>query len=252
MYLYQTALSTNPGLYVSIIFLSIMLLSSLLYAYRHQGIEKNLLKIIYYDYRGYDRDIIKSPEDYFIGPQGVPIKPSISIMKTGIKTTSPEEHHDNILQLRENHQDPIATDREHIHINSSGDENEQISKEEIQIDSLSSAVKGMITIPDYEEIQIDSLSSAVKGMITIPDYEELPPDKILKLDKRTTLTYLKDLMILDHAILSLVFRKSLKDPLFIRVLQTVFSLSMQFAINAMLYTDNVIDERQSKLATVTI
>jgi hypothetical protein len=139
-----------------------------------------------------------------------------------------EKANHNMLQLREN-KDPIITDREIINISHN------------------------YNAPTTKEIMhIDGVSLPSKKVITIPDYEELSPIELLKYDKRTTLHYLKDLMILDHPLLSLVFRKSLKDPMFMRILQMVFSFSMQFAINAMLYTDDVIDERQSAMAGVTI
>jgi hypothetical protein len=211
-----------------------MLLSALLYAYRSQGIEKSLLKIIYYDYRGYDRDIIKRPQNYFLGAQDIPTEQPVVIESKNVahgveKAASFEKHQNNVLQLKEN-KDFITTERENILTNNSVTQNAATAAKE----------------------NINNLTPVSKGLITIPDYEELLPKELLKFDKRTTLAYLKDLMILDHTILSLVFRKSLKDPLFIRVLQVVFAFSMQFAINAMLYTDGVIDERQSKLADVTM
>jgi hypothetical protein len=212
-----------------------MLLSALLYAYRSQGIEKSLLRIIYYDYRGYDRDIIKKPQNYFLGAQDIPTEPPVAIECKSVahgveKVASAESRQGNVLQLKEN-RDFVATERENILINNAVSQNAETTK---------------------GDININNLTPVSKGLITIPDYEELLPRELLKFDKRTTFAYLKDLMILDHTILSLVFRKSLKDPLFIRVLQVVYSFSMQFAINAMLYTDGVIDERQSKLADVTM
>jgi hypothetical protein len=204
-----------------------MLLCGILYVFRSRGIEKNILKIIYYDYRGYDRDIFKKPEDYFQKSTEQPIAIENPVITDNNLT---DNDNDNILKLRENRQ-PITTDREKIHINNPTDDNCSTNRD----------VNLRTSSPGSNKVTI-----------TIPDYSELSPIEQLKHDKRSTLTYLKDLMICEHTILSLVFRKSLKDPLFIRVLQMVFSFSMQFGINAMLYTDNVIDDRQSKLADVNI
>jgi hypothetical protein len=215
-------------LYVSLVFLSIVLLSGLLFVYRSRGIEKDLLKIIYFDFRGYDREIFKKPENYFRKGAGHVVAIENQIITDNI-TISPENDHGDVLKLREN-REPMTTDRENIHINNPTDNNVQFTKR--------------------DEDQGNSPSVSNKGTNTIPDYNELSPIEQLKHDKRSTLTYLKDLMICEHTLLSLVFIKSLKDPLFIRVLQMVFSFSMQFCINAMLYTDNVIDDRQSKLADV--
>jgi hypothetical protein len=63
-------------------------------------------------------------------------------------------------------------------------------------------------------------------------------------DNRSTIHHLRDSLIIEHSFVSILLKKSLKDPLFIRVLKLEFGLSMQFAINAMLYTDDYIDKRQ--------
>jgi hypothetical protein len=222
-------------MYVSVMFLSIMLLSGFLYVFRSRGIEKNLFKIIYYDYRGYDREIFKKPDNYFRkGGQPIAIvNPVITDNKLA------DNDRGGVLKLRENTQ-LITTDRENIHINNP----ENIHNNNPTNDNV------QFTKRDVDLRTSPPVSN--KGMNTIPDYNELSPVEQLKHDNRSSLPYLKDLMICEHTILSLVFRKSLKDPLFIRVLQMVFSFSMQFGINAMLYTDNVIDDRQSKLADVNI
>ena len=40
-----------------------------------------------------------------------------------------------------------------------------------------------------------------------------------------------------------MIERSLFDPLFLRIVKLVFSLSMQLAVNAMFYTDSYIDKR---------
>jgi hypothetical protein len=80
-------------------------------------------------------------------------------------------------------------------------------------------------------------------IISLLDYDALSPQDLLKYDNRTNSTFLKDTLTTEHSLLSLLFQKSLKNPAFIRLLQLVFSLSIQFAFNALLITDDDIDQR---------
>jgi hypothetical protein len=82
-----------------------------------------------------------------------------------------------------------------------------------------------------------------KRIITIADYESLEPIDLLKFDKRTSFEFLKDLLVLDHALLTFLFKRSFKDPFFLRLIKLTFSLSLQFGINAMLFTDQYIESR---------
>jgi hypothetical protein len=79
-------------------------------------------------------------------------------------------------------------------------------------------------------------------IISLSDYNSLLPQDLLKYDKRTNMTFLKDILISEHSLLSLLFQKSLKNPAFIRLLRLVFSLNIQFAFNALLITDDYIDQ----------
>jgi hypothetical protein len=83
----------------------------------------------------------------------------------------------------------------------------------------------------------------IEKIITLSDYDSLSPQDLLKYDKRTNMTFLKDTLISEHSLLSLLFQKSLKNPAFIRLLRLVFSLNIQNAFNALLITDDYIDQR---------
>jgi hypothetical protein len=80
-------------------------------------------------------------------------------------------------------------------------------------------------------------------IITVLDYDALDPKDLLIYDKRTTFKFFKDSLMLNHSLLTLIFKKSLKEPPFLMLLKLVFTLSMQFGLNAMFITDSVIDAR---------
>jgi hypothetical protein len=84
----------------------------------------------------------------------------------------------------------------------------------------------------------NSKTSLDEKIISVYDYEELNPADMIKYDKRTTYIFLKDKLITEHSLLSLIFKRSLKEPAFIRILKLNFSLSIQFALNGMLMTDD--------------
>jgi hypothetical protein len=216
---------------MSILFLIMGVLTGLLYRYRTAGIEKNLSKILYYDYKRFSKDM--RPEDYFTNNhqlKEIPTNPPLTVENriqthNGITTDRQNCEDDNILQLKENKVADGTTDRENV-----------------KMDNLTNTRVG-----GSEEL---IASSCISKSISIPDYAELTPLELIKYDKRSTLTYFKDMMILNHKVLSLIFKRSLKAPLFIEMLKLVFSLSMLFAVNAMVYTDDVIDKRQVDMKDV--
>jgi hypothetical protein len=219
-------------LYVSIVLFSLMISAVVLYYFRTRGIKHSLSKILHYDYKGYTGE---NPEVYFksanlkVIPVDTPFTGD-SADHEGI-TTERQMVDDNKLQLKENKDDTNT------------------SKQEVDVKITTNLNPRDL---NNDVIHNFKCNDKLDNMISIPDYEELRPNELLKYDTRTTMAYLKDLLIVEHTILSLVFRKSLKDPLFIRVWMLVFCLSMQFAFNALVYTDAVIDQRQVDQQNVSI
>lgn len=79
--------------------------------------------------------------------------------------------------------------------------------------------------------------------ITKKDYENLKAADQIKYDNRSFFIYMFDCLIDEHPIFSLIFKKSLKDPIDIRVLLIVTSFNITFATNALLFNDDYIDQR---------
>jgi hypothetical protein len=76
------------------------------------------------------------------------------------------------------------------------------------------------------------------NLITLKDYELLRIDQALQHDNRQAFKYLKDMLIKEHAFLSLLFYHSLMNPKFLKLVGLAFILSMQFTTNALLFTSS--------------
>jgi hypothetical protein len=170
------------------------------------------------------------PNDYFLGTK---IKP----LPIDLPATT-ERRNIHIEELYN------ETDRKPDHLKLKENNNE-ITENEI-VHNTNKTNNNEIIITTHNSITThNNITTQVNEFKTLPDYEQLTPTELHIYDKRPIMTYLKDMLILDHPFLSLLFKRSLKDPSFIRMLRLVFSLSMQFAVSAMLYTDNLIDQSHS-------
>lgn len=65
----------------------------------------------------------------------------------------------------------------------------------------------------------------------------------MKYDSRSFFKYMKDSLVEEHPLLNLLFKKSLKHPVDIRVLLFFTSFNITFATNALLFSDDYIDQR---------
>jgi hypothetical protein len=217
-------LLSNPGFYISIIFLLLTSLTGILYVFKTRKINKYLPIIIYFDCKGFEEK--DNPDKYFLEKPSSQDNGNIDVDQPERKNESLTIEERNILQLYENK--ATVTDREDILINNKVELNSSHKK----------------------NTNNDMTNITVERTITLQDYEELTPAKQLTYDKRKNLSFLKDQLAIDHPLFSLLFKRSLIDPLFLRVYQLVFSLSMQFAANAMFYTDSYIDKRLNNQAQV--
>lgn len=80
-------------------------------------------------------------------------------------------------------------------------------------------------------------------IVTLKDYEELSPQQALIYDRRSFLALYIDLLLDDHILLCVFFKKSLIDPIWVRIIFLVFNLSIIFAMNALFFTDDLIEAR---------
>jgi hypothetical protein len=97
--------------------------------------------------------------------------------------------------------------------------------------------------------EMDKLARAqdilnINTPITNRDYEQLSVEERVQYDKRPFCILFWEGIKKGHDIISLFFRRSLIHPFFIRCMLFSFTLSMTFAMNAVLYDDTYIDKRR--------
>jgi hypothetical protein len=88
-----------------------------------------------------------------------------------------------------------------------------------------------------------------QNSITFPDYENLLFEEI-SCDNRTFTSHLNSQVNNDHPILNIVFRRSLFNPHFTKILILVLQLNLILAFNAVLFSDSLIDERLYNFTSV--
>jgi hypothetical protein len=87
--------------------------------------------------------------------------------------------------------------------------------------------------------------------VTMRDYESLTLQERLANDNRTFTRYLWDSLVRRNIVISIIFKHSILDPTHLRIAKLIFSLSLIFGFNALLYTDNYIEYRAVNQARVS-
>ena len=77
---------------------------------------------------------------------------------------------------------------------------------------------------------------------TRKDYEEMKFEDILIYEKRSLCTYFYQFLLDDHLILTTYFNHSLILPRFIRIAKAVINICMEFALNALFFSDAYISK----------
>jgi hypothetical protein len=101
-----------------------------------------------------------------------------------------------------------------------------------------------------EIVEIDKKELTIEE-ITEKDYKELTIQELLIYDKRSFKTYLKESIIKEHRIINIIFKRTIFQPLHIKLNKLVFELSIGLALNAIMYTANYIDKRATANDKVT-
>lgn len=113
----------------------------------------------------------------------------------------------------------------------------------------------LITKPSKQIKSKDDIKNSSKNevhQITLKDYTALSLKERLKYDRRSFFKYLTDHIRTEHPLISIIFKRSLLEPVFIRYSLFMYSLIMNFAINAVMFSDDYIDIRaQSASSRVT-
>jgi hypothetical protein len=235
------------------------------------NIKKNLEKIIHYDCKVFNMQMNK--ESYFIKEKNINegfVCPSnnnsMALISQPVGADMTNKCHNRVssnvvflsndgqqpqkLKLKENNYDEV----DDVDLNKSlSDQNvnkieEKDKNNKDNMDNIDNIILNNNYIENNESetkkgSPETSCKSDIKVKITIPDYNSLTMLESIKFDKRSFKGYLIDNTITHHRILGLIFIKSLFNPLFIRVNELIFEISLTFAISALLFTDTYIDER---------
>jgi len=77
---------------------------------------------------------------------------------------------------------------------------------------------------------------------TIKDYNCLTEKDAIDYDERTFNQYLLDKLFNEHPLISLAGKKSMMDPLILRFSKFLFRMTLIFALNAMFFSDDYMEE----------
>jgi hypothetical protein len=219
------------------------------YTTKRQWLEKNLQKILYNDAKGYSARK-NNPKNYFTLSANANVKNNDN--KDG-NTSNTGGNGDTTRELK--NEEVVVTDNNNKNVLKLKDNELEKSKATpIPIQDVNFNMNNYIVNSKLGEGNPKNdlgLFSKHTGLITKKDLEELE-DENLFYDNRTFTTMLKDLLISNHDIIALIFKRSLIDPGYLRLLKFIFECSLQYAINAMLFTDGYIDIRQTKKNQVLI
>jgi hypothetical protein len=227
----------NIGFYVMIVLLSMnTLILVLVNMFIKTEIKLDIEKIIYYDCKFFNKGSMGANNYFNRGNNNIQTEHVLNKNNELFSPAKPQMNRKEsieILNLNKN-------------INKSLDDkndDEGIIQHNNFFDNMHSENNHIGERRDENENEGKQVGSEYNNPITIGDYEQLGPLDIIRYDKRSICKYLTDRLIMDHTIVSLIFKKSLFDPFFIRILKLVFQVSLQFCTNALLFTDDYIDAR---------
>jgi hypothetical protein len=86
---------------------------------------------------------------------------------------------------------------------------------------------------------------------TYNDYQCLDAKDSIQYDKRETLFYIRDDLVIHHSFISTFFKWSIIEPYYIRLTKFIMGINMIFAFNAFALFDNNIDLRAIDSSRVT-
>jgi hypothetical protein len=169
-------------------------------------------------------------------------------------TVDPLTLKDNLKDIENN---IAAKDKtvEEVDKNDIGDDNEQV-EDDIKIRSefvhedntkphedINDSIKDDSEKVDPEKVQNQVTSAVCKSEVTMTDYESLNISEMFVYDKRSLKKYLWDNFVRHNLLMSILFKHSFVDPIYIRITKLVFCISLIFGTNAMLFSDYYIELR---------
>ncbi len=96
---------------------------------------------------------------------------------------------------------------------------------------------------DHMDDKISNNNNNKVPFKTLKDYEELTPKNARLYDKRRFFKLLWDNLKEDHSLVNLIFKISIVEPLWKRIIGFWFELSLMICLNSIFFTDDLIDKR---------
>jgi hypothetical protein len=226
-----------------IILLSLWIILLIIYKFCCGGLIKNHLgDIIYSDCLLYDKDKLDMEEYYNTKPvlpyEGKEVQINRIEDKSKIEYDVAKSTSRSKISLYPN--DPI-----NIIENSPNNNNATIG-----IDNTMNSTKRISKSRNLEnsnniDIKLESTKTAsdMYHEKTIKDYTTLTPTQIAKYDNRSFSTYLRDYLMRIHPFFYVFIRRSLMEPIAIRINLLITIINILFGVNALLFTDSIIEDR---------
>jgi hypothetical protein len=82
--------------------------------------------------------------------------------------------------------------------------------------------------------------------ITYHDYDRISKRKLFICDQRSVFKYITDELIQQHSMIKIFLKDSLIDPRPISFLKLIYRVNLIFVLNALAYTDNLIEKRLNR------
>jgi hypothetical protein len=114
-------------------------------------------------------------------------------------------------------------------------------------------INNIITVKGKEtEDNVEQKADIGYKYITYHDYLQINVSDYLDYDTRSIGKYLGDELIHHHSLIKLLMKDSILDSKVIAYLKFVFKINFIFALNAMAFSDNLIEQRASDPFRVTL
>ena len=88
--------------------------------------------------------------------------------------------------------------------------------------------------------------------ITLKDYNSFTADQIVQYDKRKFIQIFWHFFLLRHSFVNAFIYCSILDPFHIRISKFFMNINLNFILNALLYSDNMIESRNLQSDTIYI
>ena len=132
-----------------------------------------------------------------------------------------------------------------VNDNNKNDDNNNVNKSIVKYDNITIIDDSLSNKNKNKNRKLSNYYNSKKFIYndyTISDYNAMPVQLELITDKRSFCYFFRDKLLKSHNLICL-FQKSLVTPLYIRLIEFMFNISLQSAFNALFYSDDIINNK---------